>query len=1475
VTEASPYVHLHVHSEYSILDGACRIAPLVARAADLGMPAIGLTDHGSMAGAVELTRVAQKAGVRPVLGCEVYLVDDHAARPLREKRAHLTLLAETTEGYHNLIRLVSSGYLDGYWYKPRVDFDQLASHADGIIALSGCLSGRVCKALIDDDPRAAREELDRLVQIFGRDDTYVEIQDGGIDVQTRILPALMALARDAGLPMVGTGDVHYLTRDDAIPHEALLCIQTQDTLDNPHRFRFSNHEFYLKTAQEMYALMAERFGEETLRRTAEIAERCNAEVGLGAMHLPRFDVPEGTTAVRHLRQLAEQGLRERYQTETPELRSRLEFELKTIEEMGFADYFLIVWDFIRFAREDGVAVGPGRGSAAGSLVAYCLRITDLDPMRYSLLFERFLNPGRKSMPDIDIDFAVAGRERVINYVAEKYGRRNVAQIITFGKMQPKAAIKDAGRVMGIAYGQVDRIAKLVPDGPKVSFDECMKPGAELRKSYDSDETTRSIVDMARPLEGVVRNDSIHAAAVVIGDRPLTEYLPLQQKGIDSEIVTQFSMGDVEELGLLKMDFLGLRNLDVIDRAVELIGQSNGGGPAMDALPLDDSATYTMLARGDATGVFQFESSGMREALRQVKPTRFEDLVALVALYRPGPMQNIPKFAARRNGREAVSYPDPRLEGILSETAGVTIYQEQLMLIAREIAGFSPAEADDLRKAIGKKIATLMASLKDKFIAGCLQNGLSQPVAQQLWDDNERSAEYSFNKCVHASTRVILPDGRRMLLSTAARLGVTEIMSMWHDGQIRPHKIERIVKTGRKMLFQVKLASGRQIKATADHRLLTTEGYMEVRDMRPGVTEVIATPTITDRQREARRENMLRLAKRPERAEQDRRAAERMRVWQAQRSPVEKAAHMHRVHEMYPNLTRNGVTAKHERVKWLRANDPGWAMRHAQSSLASVRSTYDTGPGYGRCSMASNGMWCASQPERDMCEWLIEQDIEFEIHKALAGGRMCDFYFAGIYWEMDGMDRTREYFETKYGDLPFVVVTPEDFRAVVSRHLELEHAQNGDEVVSIEEWGYGSTYDVEMEYDGPLNFIANGIVSHNSHAACYALIAYRTAWLKANHPAEYMAALISSVMSTKDRVPFYVAECESMGIEVLPPDVNSSQSDFAVVDGRIRFGLTAVKRVGEGAVRAIVAAREQSPFTSIWDFCERVDASALNKGMLESLVCCGALDSTGATRRAMMQVLEPALSSGVKQQSDAMMGHMSIFDIAGDDDGGGAMAVRSHPAVVGEEWPRAELLAREKEALGLFVSSHPLADVREQLSRRSDVPLSAADSLRDDQVVTVGGLVTGVKPFVTRKGDTMAFAELDDTTGSIEVVVFANTLAAVRHILVPDAVVMVKGRADRRNEGEVKLVALEITAFEATVDFGVVRLRLDARETPAAIIQELKSLIGEFPGDAPVVLEVQTTDGPKTLRFGPEFKVRPDGDFFAEAKALLGDAALIA
>src|SRR5436305_3468278 len=614
----APFVHLHVHSEYSILDGACRIPALAARAAEFEMPAVALTDHGSLAGAIDLYKETQKQGVKPVLGCEVYVAEDRRAQ--KKGYAHLTLLAENNEGYSNLIQLSSLGYLEGYYYKPRVDWELLERHSGGLVALSGCLSGRVSKALEENRSADAEAELDRLAQIFGRDSVYVELQNAHLDVQARILPQLVALAEARGLPTVATGDVHYLCHEDARAHEALLCIQSGDSLKNPNHWKFDTDHFYFKSPEEMALDFPGQ--EAAMRRTLEVAERCNVSIELGVIRLPHFPVPDGRDAFDYLVELCERGLERRYGKSTPELQDRLRFELKTIKEMGFADYFLIVWDFIGFAKRDGVQVGPGRGSAAGSLVAYCLEITDIDPIKYDLLFERFLTPGRKSMPDIDIDFAVEGRERVINYVAEKYGRDRLAQIITFGTMMARAAGRDAGRVLEVPYGVVDKIAKLIPEGPGQTLADCLKPGAELKQAVDADPVAREIVDLARPLEGLVRQDSIPAAGVVIGAEPLANPVPLLQKGVDQELVTQFGMKDVEALGLLKIDFLGLRNLDVIDKAVELVGN----GLDITQLPMDDKKTYEMLARGDATGVFQFESSGMREALRQVKPTAFEDLI---------------------------------------------------------------------------------------------------------------------------------------------------------------------------------------------------------------------------------------------------------------------------------------------------------------------------------------------------------------------------------------------------------------------------------------------------------------------------------------------------------------------------------------------------------------------------------------------------------------------------------------------------------------------------------------------------------------------------------------------------------------------------------------------------------------------------------------------------------------------------------
>jgi DNA polymerase III alpha subunit len=1131
--------------------------------------------------------------------------------------------------------------------------------------------------------------------------------------------------------------------------------------------------------------------------------------------------------------------------------------------MGFNAYFLIVWDFVKFAKDAGIAVGPGRGSAAGSIIAYCLAITDVDPLRYDLLFERFLNPERVSMPDIDMDFSVRGRERVIRYVTEKYGKESVAQIVTFGKMFPRAATRDAARVLGHDYGVGDRLAKLIPDpimGRPPSFEECLAPGQPLRAEVDRDGTAKSIIDVAQGLEGIVRNSSIHAAAVVISDRPLTDILPLQiaDAGTDENgekvfrTVTQFSMKPVEQLGLLKMDFLGLRNLDVIEDALDIVERSTGDRPDMSTLPLDHEPTYDMLAEGDSIGVFQFESEGMREALKRVRPTEFDDLVALVALYRPGAMDQIPTYARGKRDPDGITYPDDRLRPILESTKGVILYQEQAMQVAKELAGFSGAKADDLRKAIGKKNREAMAKLKPEFVEGCRASGTSESTIEWLWATNEKSADYSFNKCASGQTRVILPGGRRIRLSEAFRTQPRELMAMWADGTVRPHRVQNIVKTGRKPVFRVTCESGRQIRATAEHRLLTTAGYLEIGDMVIGETELISMPMISDRQREARRETMTRLAHSAERAEWDRVASIRMRAY-----------------------------------------DPECRQRQMSNSLRAVTAAYATGPGYGHCSIASNGMWCASWLEREMCEWLIDEGIEFEIHKPLPNGRMCDFYFAGVYWEMDGMDRVAAYFEAKYGDLPYVVVTPEDFRFRVARHLATAHAENGDPVVSVEPLGMEMTYDVEMAPDGPLNFIANGIVSHNSHAACYALISYRTAWLRANYPAEYMAALISSVMDTKDKVPFFVAQAEQMGIAILPPDVNLSDHDFVVVEGNIRFGLDAVKGVGYQAVEAIKVAREdKGPFTSLFDFCERVDNRSVNKKAIEALIKCGAFSSTGAPRKGMLSVLEQAQGAGQKAQQDALIGQGSIFDLGLDLGGAGQgpspapFAGPSHAPIPGEEFDRTELLAAEKESLGLFISAHPLKDVGPALRAKSDCTIAELAQRRDGDWVTVGGMVTQSKKIKTRKGDMMMFATIYDLEESVEMVVFGKVMDACGDALENDSIVIVRAKVEHKDRDKICLIPQQVERFEPTQEEvlqaqaeaakpvlapSALRLRLDATALPARVIGELKEILAGFPGESDVVIEVITSVGRRRLKLGPTYRVAHSAGLHAELDALLGEA----
>ncbi|MBA2461698.1 MAG: DNA polymerase III subunit alpha [Actinobacteria bacterium] len=1572
---SAPFVHLHVHSEYSILDGACRIPALAARAAQLEMPAVALTDHGSLAGAVDLYKATKKEGIKPLLGCEVYVADDRRART--RGYAHLTLLAESNDGYANLIKLSSLGYLEGYYTKPRVDWELLQTHAPGLIALSGCLSGRVCKALEEHRPQDARTDLDRLAQIFGRDNTYVELQNAGLEVQQRVNPELVKLAAEAKLPLVATGDVHYLTAEDAYSHEALLCIQSGDSLKNPDHWKFDTNEFYFKTPEEMALDFPGH--EDALRRTLEVAERCDVSLQLGAVLLPTFPTPEGRDAFEYLVELCEQGLERRYDKVTAELRERLQLELKTVKEMGFADYFLIVWDFIHFAKTNGISVGPGRGSAAGSLAAYCLQITDVDPMRYGLLFERFLNPARADLPDMDIDFSVAGRERVINYVAEKYGRDRVAQIITFGTMAARAAVRDAGRVLEIPYGVVDRIAKLIPEGPGQTLADCLKSG-ELKTAYDTDPVAKEIVDLAKPLEGLVRQDSIHAAGVVIGAGPLIDVVPLQQKGADQEVVTQVSMGNVVDLGLLKMDFLGLRNLDVIDKAVELVG-----GIEIEKIPLDDRKTYEMVARGEATGVFQFESSGMREALRQVKPTEFEDLIALVALYRPGPMAYIPVYARRKHGQEPVTYLDERLRPILQETYGTCLTGDTLVYDA---ASGRRARLDELHQH------------EDVFVQGVDEDYGPAHARITAWVD--KGVRPVFRVRVANGTTIkatvdhkfLTEDGWRRLdeLESGSFVGAPQKLLRSHEGRWLDARERARVKVLAYLLSDGSLSAATPSFYSADDALVEdferscqlgfeNVGFRRFQQVRK-VTRVLVKKG-TDAQAAYHAPSSLeswvrglelRWPRNDSRAEG---LNHRRGCLSGEKFVPERVFELHE-EELARFLAALWDCDGHvgERMCFFKtisgrmANDVQALLLRLGIRSTISTSTYVDGrdrvkTAYQITTRGTTGFARLIQPfmitrKRLVRTWATDtsltvsratalHEIELGTRELVPGGaehiragrlslraRAARVGFSAQHFTPQARQRRR--IETR-------CVRP------LTDELELPATAQAarvawQEVVAIEPAGEERVYDITV--DAIHNFVANNIVVHNciyqesymqiakdlagfspaeaetlrkaigkkihslmaslkdrflegcakndvsasvaqqlwkdmeqsqdysfnkAHAACYALISYRTAWLRAHHPCEYMAALISSVMNTKDRVPFYVAACDELGIDVLPPDVNSSQTDFAVVEGKIRFGLNAVKSVGESAARAIIAARaDGGPFASIWDFTERVDPQVVNKRSLEALVKCGALDSAGASRMGMLACLEQALAWGQKHAADRLAGQASIFDGAFDS----AESVRKHhhPAIPSGEFEKPELLKLEKETLGLYVSEHPLHAVRDQLRRKTDCTLAEFERRRDGEVVTVGGIVSSIKQLTTKKGEPMVFLTLDDPTGGGEVVVFNSTYAASRELCVADRILVVKGRIDHKQQGETKLIALEVTAFEAVVERTEIRFKLDARAARAGLIRDLALLVKDYPGESPVYVALETSLGPKTLALGPEYRVAIDTDFLTEARTLLGTDAIL-
>jgi len=1162
----SNFVHLHLHSEYSLLDGACRIEELLDRAVELEMPALAITEHGNMFSSIIFHDQARKRGINPILGCEVYVAPgDRRTKSGTpgETANHLVLLAETRVGYHNLIKLVSSGYTDGFYYKPRIDKELLAAHASGLIGLSSCLKGEVATGIRTEQQAKALQAAATYRDILGPGNFFLEMQYQGIDDQRIVNVGLAPIARDLGLPLVCTNDVHYLQNSDHRPHDILLCIGTGKTVNDADRLRYHGDQFYLKSAEEMTAV----FGDfpEAMANTVRIAERCHVDLSETVNHLPNFDVPPGFTLDEYFERMVREGFvyrlsrlkdlqaRGLLRHTIDEYERRLTYEVEMIKQMKYPGYFLIVWDFIRYAREHAIPVGPGRGSSAGSFVAYCLRITDVDPIEYDLIFERFLNPERVSLPDIDIDFCERRRGEVIDYVTRKYGRENVAQIITFGTMKARAVVRDVARVMDIPYADADKVAKAVPAALDMTLDKALEQNPALKEMEQKDERVRELLGVARRLEGMTRHASVHAAGVVIAPKPLTEFVPLYKSQKD-EIVTQWAMKEVERVGLLKMDFLGLSTLTLIRDALEEIKRTDGVDVDIDNVPLDDAKTYKVFCEGATYGIFQFESSGMRDLLRKAKPERIDDLIALNALYRPGPLKSgmVDDWVARKQGKTEVKYELPLLEPILSSTYGVIAYQEQVMRIAQTLAGFTLGQTDVLRKAMGKKDPKVMAKQREAFMAGTRAKGVNEKKAAKVFELMEYFAGYGFPK---------------------------------------------------------------------------------------------------------------------------------------------------------------------------------------------------------------------------------------------------------------------------------------------------------------------------------------------AHSTAYALLAYQTAYLKANYPRHFIAALLTIEAANTEKLAMYLGECRELGVPILPPDINSSELAFSVVNDGVRFGLGAVKNVGEGAVLSMLAVRnELCGIDSIYTLCEHVDLRLVNKRVLESLVKAGALDSLApgndppSVRRArLFAAVDRALEHGGRHQRDREKGQNQLFGGSSGAHGDDDAAASAVPLSDAPAWTETLQLAGEKEALGFYMSGHPLERFARDLvlfgaRRVADLTGSEAD-------IWMAGIVSGLRPLKTRKGDRMAVFMLDDVDGSVEVVVFPETFGKHGTLIDTDAMLLVRGKLEKDDESA-RLVATELLPIAALMERTTreVAIHLKVPQHGRQTFEALAELLARHRGDRRVsleldVLDVRGPDRPLRVRAEVTQRVKPSERLVAEVEQLCGTGSV--
>lgn len=1168
----SEFVHLHVHSEYSLLDGAARIHDLASRAAELGMKALALTDHGVMYGAHAFYQACRKHQIKPIIGCEVYLTP--GSRFDKKKRSesqlhHLVLLCKDLTGYRNLLKLCSLAHLEGYHYKPRIDLDLLSRHKEGLIALSGCLAGEIPQYLLQNKPEEALSAAKRYQSMFGGD-FYIEIQDHGLLEQKRIMDGLIALSKQTGVKLVATNDVHYISREDAQLQDILLCIGTGKTIEDENRLRFQSDQLYLKSPDEMMELFA--YVPEAVHATVEIAQKCHLNLEESKAVLPKYKpLPEGVSSFEYLKQLCLKGLKQRYGKElsNPEraaaLKERLAFELKTIQSMGFSDYFLIVWDFMQFAHEQGIMTGPGRGSAASSLVAYVLNITNVDPLKHGLLFERFLNPERVSMPDIDIDFNDQRRDEVIRYVAEKYGHEHTAQIITFGTMAARAAVRDVGRVLELPYHEVDKTAKLIPNRPGMTIERALQLEPELKEWCKQNENAKKLIQMARKVEGMPRHASTHAAGVVISEDPLTDYVPLQE-GSDQIPLTQYSMEHLEQIGLLKMDFLGLRTLSIIERTLEWIKRMTGRQVDIHQLNYDDPATYELMSSGNTTGVFQLESAGMRKVLQELKPSNFEDIVSVLALYRPGPMEFIPQYIKAKHRLKKVEYPHPALKDILEETYGIIVYQEQIMQIAAKMAGFSLGEADLLRRAVSKKDREILNQERKHFVSGCVKQGYAEEDANKVYDVIVRFADYGFAK---------------------------------------------------------------------------------------------------------------------------------------------------------------------------------------------------------------------------------------------------------------------------------------------------------------------------------------------AHATAYGMLAYQTAYLKANYPAPFMASMLTAVLGNQQKTAEYVDECRRMGIDVLPPDINESDASFTPVrkpdsqSHAIRVGLGAVKNIGAAAIDSIMKERREERFRDLSDFCRRVDLHACGKKGIESLIMAGALDSLPGHRAQKMAMLDEVIERSLEWKQEREDLQIHLFGLTEQINW-----EVEYPDV--PPMDDREILLHEKELLGMYLSGHPLDYYEEKLKTLPLTPIHQLPEYAEYTYVVAAGMIVSCKPVVTKKGRQMGFAEVEDRVGKVEVVIFPDVWQASRVLLHEGSLIWLRGRV-QHDEEKVKLIAEKIGSLDhlsspkhsdtsdqqslhsagkpeaeersskAAIPANSVFIKISASKEQPEILTQLKRALLRHPGEAHVYLYYERRR--KTISLSEKYRADPSSSLRHAVESLLGAGAI--